>query len=229
MIKCLVVDDEPLAQQVIIRHIDRTDGLQLVGTCVNATEAYSFIHNNDVDLIFLDIKMPVMSGIDFIRSLKNPPSFIFTTAYSDFAVQSYDLEAVDYLLKPVTLQRFQAAIAKYRKQHISPEAERSYSYFKVDGKLQKIDYADLLYARSIKDYIVLATPHKNYITHMTMKYLEDMLPDHIFKRVHRSFLVNLTMITAISRDQINIGDISVPVGESYKSWVRSLRSSNSPL
>lgn len=216
MINCIIVDDEPLAQQVLAVHVCKIPELTLVKTCNNALEAFDTIHKENIDLIFLDIQMPFLTGIDFIKSLKEPPAVIFTTAYSEHAVLSYELNAVDYLLKPVTFERLRISIRKLLKQNIDAEPQADYSYFKVNGKLVKISHADIICAQSIKDYIIIKTPNANYITHMTMKYLADLLPHKNFRRVHRSFLVGIDHITSIGRNVIELGDVKTPVGESYK-------------
>lgn len=220
MTRCIIVEDEPLAQQVLERHLNKTDGLFLAGKCLNALEAFDIIHRENIDLIFLDIRMPALSGIDFIKSLKNPPAVIFTTAYPEYAVTSYELEAVDYLLKPVTFERFSAAIARFLKHHPKPEPEKSYTYFKVNGKMTKIGHQDIIYARSIKDYVIIHTPEERYITHMTMQYLAELLPHSIFRRVHRSFLINTLHITSVGRNEIELGDKRVPIGEKYKGGIK---------
>jgi len=222
MTRCIIVDDEPLAQQVIENHINKTEGLTLLKKCGNAVEAFNCISQSDVDLIFLDIKMPFMSGIEFIKSLRNPPAFIFTTAYSEHAVMSYELEAVDYLLKPITYDRFLAAIAKFLKQNVSPKAENPFSYFKVNGKMVKVEHSDIIYAQSIKDYIILNTLKGNYIIHMTMKYLAELLPDTSFRRIHRSFLISLPHVTSIGRNEIELHQVKIPIGENFRINIRDI-------
>ncbi|QNF34400.1 response regulator transcription factor [Adhaeribacter swui] len=216
MIQCLIVDDEPLAQQILENHILQTPQLQLVQKCANSLEAFEVIHREKIDLLFLDIRMPILSGIEFIQSLKNPPAFIFTTAFSEYAVMSYELQAVDYLLKPITYERFQVSVAKFLKQPIVPQAEKSYSYFKVNGKLIKVEHAAIIYVQSVKDYLLINTGQSKYITHMTMKSLVELLPSTLFRRVHRSFLINVSHITAISKSTIELGKTRVPVGEKYR-------------
>lgn len=224
MTRCIIVDDEPLAQQVIENHISKTEGLILLKKCGNAMEAFKCISQANVDLIFLDIKMPSMSGIEFIKSLRNPPAFIFTTAYSEHAVMSYELEAIDYLLKPVTYERFNTAIIKFLKQSVNHIPEFAYSYFKVNGKMIKIEHKDIIYAQSIKDYIIINTLNGNYITHMTMKYLTELLPDTIFRRVHRSFLISLLHITSIGRNKIELQQVKIPIGEHFRTNIRGILS-----
>ncbi|MES3016587.1 MAG: LytTR family DNA-binding domain-containing protein [Bacteroidota bacterium] len=217
MISCIIVDDEPLAQEVLESYIARHEQLELVGKCNNAPAAFDLIHQQKVDLVFLDIKMPGISGITFVRSLKDPPRIIFTTAYSEHAVTGFELDAVDYLLKPVTYELFERSIAKLLRLHTpEPKAEKEYTYFKVSGSLVKIQHSELLFAQSVKDYVLLQTATKRYLTHMTMKHLCELLPPQTFVRVHRSYIVNLQKITAIKKAQLEIGEEVIPLGDLYK-------------
>ncbi len=168
-----------------------------------------------VDLLFLDIRMPRLNGLEFIRTLKQPPAVVFTTAYSEYAVTSYQVEAVDYLLKPITYERFQKGIAKFLRVSSLDEPAVAHTYFKVDGRLVRLEHADILFAQSIKDYILIHTITGNYITHMTMKHLAAMMPSTLFQRVHRSFLVNRSRIASISRRELTIEGVKIPVGENY--------------
>jgi DNA-binding LytR/AlgR family response regulator len=218
MIRCLIIDDEPLAQEVLENYISQSGQLELAGKCNNALEAFNILHTQVIDLMFLDIKMPGITGLDFIKSLKNPPAVIFTTAYSEYAVTGFELDAIDYLLKPVTYERFLKSIGKLLKiQQTEPPAEKNYTYFKVSGQLVKVLHSDLLYAQSVKDYIHLKTTQGNYLTHMTMKFLNELLPAGIFVRVHRSYLVNKLLVSLVDRSYLKIGDELIPVGEYYKS------------
>ncbi|MFD0749185.1 LytR/AlgR family response regulator transcription factor [Mucilaginibacter calamicampi] len=218
MIRCIIVDDEPLAQEVIENYICRFADLECAGICKNALDAFTLLHQEQIDLMFLDIKMPGINGLDFFRSLKNPPAVIFTTAFASHAVEGFELDAVDYLLKPITFERFQKSINKFLKiQTIEQQQSRNYCYFKISGRLVKMLYADILYAHSVKDYIQLCTPNKNYLTHMTMKYLCDLLPADTFIRVHRSYLVNKNHINTVETSAIKIGGDAIPVGNNYKS------------
>lgn len=216
MVKCLIVDDEPLALEVLENHISKSSTLQLAGKCLNAMQAFEALHHLPVDLLFIDIKMPGLSGIDFIKSLKQPPSFIFTTAYPEFAVTSYELGAIDYLLKPITFERFTTSVGKYIKIQPEPSAASPYSYFKVNGRMIRVEHADILYAQSVKDYVMIYTNKEKYMTHMTTKYLSDLLPASNFRRVHRSFLVNLDHVTSFRRNELGIGGITIPIGDNYK-------------
>lgn len=217
MINCLIVDDEPLAQDILEGYVHANDQISLYKKCSTAFEAFEILHEQQIDLLFLDIKMPGLNGIDFLKSLKNPPAVIFTTAFSEYAVDSYDLEAVDYLLKPITQERFDKSLAKlFKLQPVQIAEIRDYTYFKVSGKLMKINHLDILYAQSIKDYILLHTTVGRYMTHMTMKSLMEILPVELFLRVHRSYVVNKDKIENIGKSQLQIGDEAIPVGKLYK-------------
>ncbi|MCP9752613.1 LytTR family DNA-binding domain-containing protein [Ferruginibacter sp. HRS2-29] len=217
MINCLIVDDEPLAQAVLESYLERTENLCLIKKCSTAFEAFEALHHEQIDLIFLDVKMPALNGIDFLKSLKNPPAVIFTTAFSEYAVASYDLEAVDYLLKPITKERFDKSLAKLFKLQPVPVIEiRDYTYFKVSGKLLKVAHQDILYARSVKDYILLHTITERHMIHMTMKSLNEILPVEHFLRIHRSYLVNKNKIGSINKSRLQIRNDALPIGKLYK-------------
>jgi two-component system LytT family response regulator len=223
MMNCIVVDDEPLAQEILENFIERSAQLQLVKKCSNAPEAFEALHSMRVDVIFLDIKMPVINGLDFIRSLKDPPAVIFTTAFADHALAAFEMEAIDYLLKPITYERFEKCINKLLKIYKSETKEqKSYTYFKVSGQLLKINHTELLYAQSVKDYILLCTTNGNYLTHMTMKYLSELLPSPPFLRIHRSYLVNQAFVSLIDKSNITIGNKTIPVGENYRSNIEKI-------
>ncbi|TCC94440.1 response regulator transcription factor [Pedobacter frigiditerrae] len=224
MINCLIVDDEPLAQDILEGYINGKENLSLVGKCNTAFEAFEILHQRQIDLMFLDVKMPGLNGVDFLKSLKSPPAVIFTTAFSEYAADSYDLDAVDYLLKPITIDRFDKSLTKFFKlQPIILDEEKNYTYFKVSGKLLKVEHATVFYVQSIKDYLLLHTNNGNLIVHMTMKYLTELLPAKHFFRVHRSYLINQAYITAIDKNQIRINEVGIPIGESYKEAINQLK------
>jgi DNA-binding LytR/AlgR family response regulator len=217
MIKCLIVDDEPLALDVLESHISAFPQLQLIRRCRNALEAFDALHTEYIDLVFLDIQMPSITGIDFISSLKEPPRVIFTTAYAEYAITGFELDAIDYLLKPITFERFTKSINKLLQlKQPDPETSKNYTYFKVSGNLVKIMHTDLLIVKSVKDYLLLKTKQGNHLTHMTMKHLETLLPLEMFIRVHRSYLVNRQAITLLGRQHLQVGDEQVPVSENYR-------------
>jgi two-component system LytT family response regulator len=214
----MIVDDEPLAQQVLEKYIHQTEGLALAAKCFTASEAFGVLHQQGIDLLFLDIKMPLVNGLQFIQSLKTPPAFIFTTAYGEYALASYELAAIDYLLKPITYERFLKSIARFLQQQPAPPGPpaKDYVYFKVDGNLVKVFHQEILYAQSLKDYMKIVTPTGNHITHLTMKSLLELLPDAHFKRIHRSYVVNINHLDVLGKDHVLIGKTTLPVGEHYK-------------
>jgi DNA-binding LytR/AlgR family response regulator len=217
MIRCLVVDDEPIAADIISSYIQRTDLLKLSAVCHHAIDAFRVLHEQEIDLIFLDIRLPGITGLDFLRSLKSPPAVILTTAYSEYALAGFELEVIDYLLKPVTYERFERALLRYRKIFREEKPMRiTYSYFKVSGRIIKFEHDDIRYAQSLKDYIIIYTAEGSSIIHMTMKYLSGLLPADQFIRVHRSFLVNKKFIRSIGKSDCTIGDEKIPVGENYR-------------
>ena len=217
MIECLIVDDEPLARQVLENYVSQNENLQLTASCASASEALGWVCRHPVDLLFLDIRMPSVTGLDFIRSLKEPPAVIFTTAYPEYAVKSYDLEAVDYLLKPITYERFERGIARFMKSSAPAPPTTTHIYLKVDGRLVKVAYESIMYARALKDYIQVSTTDGKLITHMTMNYLATLLPSDQFRRVHRSFLVNLAHVVAWGRESIELENVRIPIGATYRS------------
>lgn len=224
MYRCIIVDDEPLAQQVIAKHVSRTPQLELVQICRNAVEAFKVLHREKIDLIFLDIRMPSINGMDFLRSLNNPPIVIFTTAYAEYALQSYELEAVDYLLKPVTYERFEKSIQKLLK-NAAPElpSHKDYLFIKTSGKILKILHKEILYIESLKDYVKIHTTHGSYVTLITMKAIEELLPKNDFIRIHRSFIVSIARIISIRPAEVELEKITLPVGARFKKVVREIR------
>jgi len=220
--RSIIIDDEPLAQEIIEAHLKNHPDIALVGKFNNVLNAYQVILQQNIDLIFMDIRMPGIDGMTFYKSLKNPPSVIFTTAFADHAAEGFEVEAIDYLLKPVSSERFNKSISKYLKQNRSePIQINNYTYFKVSGRLIKINHTDLLYAQSVKDYLVITTTEESHIVHMTMKYLNDLLPKPTFQRIHRSYLVNVSLIEEIDRSHIKIADTEIPVGNNYRSNIIS--------
>ncbi|MFN8339596.1 MAG: LytTR family DNA-binding domain-containing protein [Saprospiraceae bacterium] len=228
MIKAILVDDEPLALEIMETYIQQIPEIQLVKKCENAFEANEVLKSQQVDLMFLDIQMPQLSGIDFLKTLSNPPSVIFTTAYPDYAVEGFDLNAVDYLLKPISLERFLKAVNKVsekmaakRVDHDHAQAEVDDFFFvKADKKLVKINFDDILYIEGLKDYVIIRQDTGRVITLQTMKSLEDRLPVTKFKRVHRSFIVNIKRITAILGNMVELMEAGkvkqLPIGKNYR-------------
>ncbi len=227
-IRCLIVDDEPPAREIIRRYIEQVSSLQLTGECGNAIQAFTFLQQQPVDLLFLDIRMPQLNGNDFLKTLKNPPKVIFTTAYSEYAVEGYELDAVDYLLKPVPFERFLKAVNKAYQmtagKHESstvPEETRndSFVYFRADRKMVKLMLDDILYIESMKDYIKVITKTGTIITKQSISSVEAMLPERKFIRTHRSFIVSLDKIKSFTSELIDIAATQVPVGKLYRNAV----------
>lgn len=235
-IKCIIVDDEPLAIEIVESYVSRIDQLQLQGSFRNAVQAFAYLQQHTVDLIFLDIQMPKLSGIEFLKTLKNPPKVIFTTAFRDYAIDGFDLEVIDYLLKPIPFERFLKAVAKVMHQQSSTtplipakKAEQpaeDYVYFKVDKKMIKTKMAAVLYIESIKDYVKVRTDEKEIITQQKISYLEESLPREQFLRIHRSFIVNVDKIDAYSATDVEIGKHSIPIGRNYKNDVMKVLAKN---
>lgn len=225
MINCMLVDDEPLAMEVIASYLAKITGFQIVAKCKNALEAFDVLQKKEVDLIFLDINMPQLSGIEFVKTLKNPPKIIFTTAYRDYAIEGYELNAVDYLLKPISFGRFMKAINKIQRKPAEHNATEiiintePFLYVKMDKKVLKVYLEHIIYIESQKDYVKIVTKDKNVITKQKISYLEERLSSGQFIRVHRSYLVAINKITAFSSTSIEINEMELPIGRSYKQFV----------
>ncbi|HEU5290714.1 MAG TPA: LytTR family DNA-binding domain-containing protein [Cyclobacteriaceae bacterium] len=233
-INCIIVDDEPLAIEIMESYVQKVDQLELKGSFRNAVTAFSYLQSNPVDVIFLDIQMPKLTGIDFLKTLKNPPKVIFTTAYRDYALDGFELEIVDYLLKPIPFDRFLKAIGRVIQQPVQPlsktvvvsDSTEQPLFFKVDKKMVKVKMSDILYIESIKDYVKVKTHDKEIITQQKIGYLEESLPKHIFLRTHRSFIAAINKIESYSASEIEIGKIQLPIGRNYKNEVLKVLSKN---
>jgi len=226
-VRCLIVDDEPLAIRLIEKHISQIDSLEVVATCNNTLKAFDILNSQEIDLLFLDIKMPHLTGIDFLKTLENPPKTIFTTAYRDYALESYELETVDYLLKPITFERFVKAIDKYFRQTsttLTPVQRETvitdYILVKSGTKHHKVNLKDIVYIESLKDYIkVHLTSSSSIVSKYKLGEMEQELSEYQFLRIHRSYIINTVKITAFSSHDIDVNDIEVPIGASYKDAV----------
>ena len=229
----MIVDDEPLAIQLLTAHIYQMPELELVATAENPIEAIRLLKEHTIDLLFLDIQMPVLTGIELVKTLQNPPGVIFTTAYREYAVESYELDVVDYLMKPITFIRFLKAVNKFLGQnqnspsHTIPskteETTPESIYVNVNKKYVKVTFSDILYIESVKDYIHIHKADETVITKDKISEFAEKLPDNFF-RVHRSFIVNRQMITAFTAHDVEIGEKEIPIGGSYKDEVmRKLR------
>jgi DNA-binding LytR/AlgR family response regulator len=215
--QCIIVDDEPLAQGVLETHIRHFKQFTLAGKFFNATEAFGFLANNKVQLMFIDIKMPGLNGIDFVKTLRNPPELVFTTAYQEYAFEGFELDAVDYLLKPVTFDRFKICIEKFERK-LTPtfSPKQQVLHIKSNGSLVKLPVADILYAEAMKDYVKFNLAQGSLLAHMTMKTLVSILPKDAFVRVHRSFIVNRNCIDQQNRYRILVGKKEIPIGDLFR-------------
>jgi two-component system LytT family response regulator len=218
------VDDEPLAQEVLEAHIKRFGRLEVFAKCPNALEAFKVLHKENIELMFLDIRMPAINGIEFLKSLKSPPKVIFTTAYSEYALTGFELDGIDYLLKPISYERFEKSMEKlFRIYPDEKIQQKQYTYFKVSGKLIKVMHTELLYAQSVKDYILLKTTKGNLLTYMTMKNLAGLLPADTFARVHRSYLVNMNCIEVMDKNILKVAGTNITIGENYRDNLQLIR------
>lgn len=226
-VRCLIVDDEPLAIRLIEKHISQIDSLEVAATCNSSIKAFEILNTHTIDLMFLDIKMPHLTGIDFLKSLKNPPKTIFTTAYRDFALESYDFETVDYLLKPITFERFIKAIDKFTRltSQVFPQVQREtvindYILVKSGNKHHKVILDEIVYIESLKDYIQIHLENdKAIVSKYKLGDIEQELMTYNFLRVHRSYIINTAKITAFSTHDIDVNNQEIPIGTSYKSSV----------
>jgi DNA-binding LytR/AlgR family response regulator len=225
-LKCLIIDDEPLAQNVIENYLVSFSFIRLIAKCDNALIALEWIKKQKIDLIFLDVSMPFISGIDFIRTLRNPPAIILTTAHKEFAIESYELNVLDYLLKPISFERFLKAINKLNidtseivKPGIIDTKNDSFIYVKSEKKNVKILLKDILFIESLKDYIKIHTIDKTIVTQVPISTIEQRLPDN-FLRIHRSFIVAKDKITAYTQHDLEIGKFQIPIGRNYKAIVQ---------
>ncbi|QEM10688.1 LytR/AlgR family response regulator transcription factor [Mucilaginibacter rubeus] len=225
-IRCLLVDDEPLAITLLQNHITRFDFLEVTATCPNALKAFETLKSKDVDLMFLDVRMPVIDGIEFLKMLRNPPRVIITTAYRDYAIDGYDLDIVDYLLKPITFERFFKAIERYLRYAsqpaqplVSSDAAPENIVLKSGYRNVKVNVADILYMESVKDYVKVYTLDATIVTKYKISDMESDLASKNFLRIHRSFIVNQQHITAFSASDVELGKKELPIGESYKEHV----------
>lgn len=232
-ISCLAVDDEPPALDILRKYISSVQSLELVGTCSDAVEALNSIRQRSVDLIFLDIQMPQILGTDFLRTLKNPPKVIFTTAFRKFAIEGFELDAVDYLLKPISFERFLKAVNKVMDAslngtlNIENEQQNKLStdnsiYFRSDRKMIKVALADILYIESLKDYIKVVATSGTIITKQSISSIEETLSKEMFLRIHRSFIVALNKIESYSNELVWIGKAELPISRMYRHEVEKV-------
>ncbi|MDN3674741.1 response regulator transcription factor [Flavobacterium branchiarum] len=222
--KCIIVDDEPLARELIASHLTNFDNFELVDSFENALKAYTFLETNTVDLLFLDIEMPLLKGNDFLKKLKNPPKVIFTTAYREYAIEGYELNVIDYLLKPITFDRFFVSIEKFKQLQAPRKEEKAnpenHIFVSSGNRNIKIIFEDILYIESLKDYITIHL--ENGISHHLKQNIStfEKVLDSNFVRVHRSFIIQTKKLTAYTKNEVEINTIEIPIGSSYKeNWL----------
>lgn len=220
--KCLVVDDEQLGRKLVISYVEKHQDLLLVGECKSAVDAIKFLQETEVDLIFLDIQMPGLSGLDFMRSVKQLPSVVFTTAYSEYAVDGFELDAVDYLLKPFKYERFCESVERVKRRleggasrQNGLHTDKEFISVKADHRIYKIQLSELLYIEGLKEYVTFYTESGRVVVLESLKRLEEILPDD-FMRVHKSYIVNLSKVKSVYGNLAEIGPKQIPIGKSYR-------------
>ncbi|MGZ3751447.1 MAG: LytR/AlgR family response regulator transcription factor [Mucilaginibacter sp.] len=224
IINCLVVDDEPIARNGILEHIAQVEFLHAVASCKNAIEASIELRKQPIDVVFLDIQMPKITGIDFLKNLQNPPLIIITTAFPEYAIEGYELNILDYLLKPISFERFFKAALKAQNylnakaNEYLPTAE-SFFFIKSNQKIEKIYIDDILYIEALSNHIIIYTRHKKYIAYMSFKGIESQLPKNHFLKIHKSFIVSVNAIQTIDNDEVILENKTLPISKSYKTAV----------
>jgi DNA-binding LytR/AlgR family response regulator len=229
--KCLIVDDEPPAIKVLKNYTEALEYIEVIGTLNNAFQVIDMLHSHKVDLMFLDINMPKLLGTQMLKTIKDPPKVIFTTAHKDYAVDAFELDAIDYLLKPVSFERFLKAVNKFCQvnpveadQHVTAPG---FLYFRADRKMVKVFLEDITYIESFKDYIVI---HRQNEADLKVKYtisnVDNMLPHNLFLRIHRSFIVSMRKVLAFTINDVEIGKIELPIGRSYPDVFKKLTNDN---
>lgn len=229
MIKCIIVEDEVLAQNVIQNHLSKINSFELVAICNNALEAADILKSREVDLIFLDIQLPGMTGLNFLRSLPDPPLVVLTTAYAEYALESYEFNVIDYLLKPISFERFSKMVIKIEDgrlfTQVAKEEETLFSdhiFIRSNSKYFKVNFSEIIYIQAMKDYLKIHTSQYNLVTHQTMGDIEKILPSRQFMRVHKSYIIALAHIKSIYGNSIEIDKATIPIGNNYKMNVMSL-------
>lgn len=231
---CIALDDEPLALDIIEAYVKKHPELNLIARCNNAEEASKVLNSQHIDLMFLDIQMPGVTGLNFIRLLKNKPLFMFTTAYSEYAIDGFELDAIDYLLKPIAYDRFEKAIEKAKEYYTiknnsgltESDLENDFIFVKANQQLIKLAYGEILYVEAFADYVKIFLNDRKIVTLQTMKKMEAKLPSDIFSRVHRSFIVNRKAVQSFSTSVCEVNGEKIPVGKNYKYDFIKLMKSN---
>lgn len=226
-LNCLIVDDEPLALELLESYVKKVSDLELVGACQNALDATNILRQQNIDLLFLDIQMPTLTGIELIKTLSRRPKIIMTTAYKEYAFDAFQLDVIDYILKPVSFGRFLKSVNKVLNwdagnmitEEQAPLFEEAFIYLKVDKKSMKVILNDILFIESLKDYVRITTTKTTFIAHHRISALEDKLPASQFIRIHRSFIVSKSKVSAFTTSSVELGNSKLPIGRLYKEKV----------
>lgn len=216
-LKCVVVDDEPMAREILSSYIEKTPNLQLVKSCKDASEALMFMQENSVDVFFLDINMPEITGVSLAKIIKNKAKIIFTTAYRDYAIEGFNLNVIDYLLKPFSFERFMEAVAKVSIKEIT--SSKDFIFVRADRKMIKVNFSSILYIESLSDYVKIYTKEQTIVTRENISTLSTTLPKNLFLRIHRSFIISIQQITSYTNEFIELNDKALPISRSYKESV----------
>ena len=226
-IKCIIVEDEPLAAKVLSEYVSQVPFLELTGTFKDAILATEYLRENTVDLIFLDIHLPKLKGMAFLKTLTNPPAVIITTAYHQYAVEGFSMNVTDYLLKPIEFERFLVAVNKVKaaqgeKQRPVESQEKDFIFLNVQKKKVKILFSEIVYIESQREHIKIVTTKKEYISKMSTHEIEALLPSNLFKRIHRSFIVSVSKIESYTAESVEVNGVSIPIGRGYRDVIENL-------
>lgn len=228
IVQCLIIDDEPIAREILENHLQKIEAINVVATCKNAIEAFNEINTNQIDLLFLDINMPEISGLSFAKSINKNIKVIFTTAYREYAIDGFNLQAVDYLLKPISFERLLQAVNKYLGENIpvdlevkfeGQEEKNDFIFVRSDRKMIKINFSDIKYIESLSDYVKIHLEDKMVVTRETISNVEAKLPQKDFIRIHRSYIVAIAKIDSFTNEFIEVGKKAIPISRSYKKEV----------
>ena len=223
--RCIIIDDEPLAIKVIEEYLSKMNNFDIIDTFNNPIDAVELIQTGTVDLMFLDINLPLINGIEFVKTLQNPPQIVLTTAYREYAVESYELNILDYLVKPIPFDRFMKTINKVNQQFTgktSSEDDREHIFIKIDKKMIKVYLDEILYIESLKDYIRITTSTGSHLIHQTLTSFTNQLPSDRFIRIHRSFTISIAKVGAVIGNTVEIEDNQIPIGRNYVNEVKEI-------
>lgn len=228
-LKCIIVEDEPLAVKVLADYVSQVPFLDLQGSFKDAILATEYLRNHDVDLIFLDIHLPKLKGMAFLKTLTSPPAVIITTAYHQYAVEGFNMNVTDYLLKPIEFERFLVAVNKVKSSHRdkqepveSIEASKDYLFLNVQKRKVRIQFSEIVYVESQREYIKIVTTKKEYLSKMSTHEIEALLPSNLFKRIHRSYIVSVEKIESYTAEMVEVNGVSIPIGRGYRDVIEDL-------